>query len=374
MFYITNIIYTDLLIFCIIINIVLYVFLYRQQSCLNYSTTLFQWCILSIIFVALCETLTWLSAVPNSQSLRPFHYVSNTLFLSFNTLPAAFGLRYLDFKIFVSRKKNKKNFFLYLTPVYLNIGFMIYNIFFDGFLFRIDTVNQYHRGVGVYIGNIFTFLITGITVLYFFRYKQMITGRITHAILILTLLPIIGTILQMLFYGLSLGLPAYTLALFICFLLLERDEQLKDPLTQLSSRTLMERRLQFKLKSQESFTAIIVDVNNFKKINDIYGHIIGDKVLKDISRILLSKTNREDFVCRYGGDEFFIILESTKDIGRSYIQKIDQALLEYSLHIPYSITLSYGLLYVDHSTKYTMEDLIKIADQRMYEDKIRRKC
>ncbi|HOO27674.1 MAG TPA: diguanylate cyclase, partial [Lachnospiraceae bacterium] len=324
-------------------------------------------------FVALLETLTWLLAVPDSQTLKPFHYISNALFLSLDTLLAAFGLRYLDYKIFVSKKKNRKNFFLYLAPVYLNIGFMIYNLFSDGFLFRVDAANQYHRGNATYIGNISAYLVTIIVVLYFFSHRQMITGRITQTILCLTLLPIIGVIFQMLFYGLSAGIPAYTLAIFISFLLLERDELLKDPLTQLDSRIQMEHRLQFKLKSQESFTAIIADVNDFKKINDIYGHTIGDKVLKDISGILLSHANLEDFVCRYGGDEFFIILESVDNIGHSYIQKIDQALLAYSSHNPYPTTLSYGLLYVDHPVKFTMEELIRLTDQRMYEDKIRRK-
>ncbi len=373
MFYINNIEYSDLLIFSIIINIVMYVFLYIRQPRLSHSTKLFRWLIISTIIVAVCETLSWLFAVPNYQSLRPIHYFCNALFLAFNTLPAAFGLRYLDYKIFASKKKNKKNFFFYLTPIYLNIGFMICNIFFDGFLFSIDAANQYHRGIATYIGNAFTYLVVAITVLFFFRNKQMITGRITQVILSLTLLPVIGVILQMLFYGLSLGIPAYTLAIFISFLLMERNELLKDPLTLLNTRIQMESRLQFKIKSQEPFTAIMIDVNDFKKINDIYGHTIGDTVLKDVSRILLSSANFEDFVCRYGGDEFFIILESTNDIGHSYIKRIDQVLLEYSSNKPYPTTLSYGLLFVDHSIKYTAEELIQITDQRMYEDKISKK-
>ena len=74
----------------------------------------------------------------------------------------------------------------------------------------------------------------------------------------------------------------------------------------------------------------MIDVNDFKNINDIYGHTIGDNVLKDVSRILLSSANFEDYVCRFGGDEFFVILESTNDIGYAYMKRIDQVLLEYS--------------------------------------------
>ena len=372
MFHINNIEYSDLLIFSILINVIMYIFLYKQKARQSYSTKLFQWLILSTALVALFETLTWVTAVPDNDFLRPFHYLSNVLFFSFNTLPAAFGLRYLDY-IIVSKEHNKKKNLLYLAPVYLNIGFVIFNIFFDGFLFRVDSANVYHRGIAAYIGNGLTFLFVAIIVLSFFRNKQMITGRITQVILVLTLVPVLGVVLQMLFYGFSLSIPAYTLAIFISFLLMERNELLKDPLTLLNSRVQMENRLQYKLKSQEPFTAIMIDVNDFKNINDIHGHTIGDKVLKDVSRILLTNANFEDFVCRFGGDEFFIILESTNDIGYNYIKRIEQVLKEYSSNKPYVTTLSYGLLYVDHSKKHEVEELIRITDQLMYKDKISRR-
>ena len=176
----------------------------------------------------------------------------------------------------------------------------------------------------------------------FFRNRQLITGRVTQVILTLTLLPILGVVLQTLFFGLSFGIPGYTLGIFICFLLMERDELLKDPLTLLNSRVQMENRLMYKIKSREPFTAIMIDVNGFKNINDTFGHAIGDEVLKDVSRILLSSANFEDFVCRFGGDEFFVILESQKDIGQSYIKRIDQILADYSAGKPYATGLSFG--------------------------------
>jgi len=188
-------------------------------------------------------------------------------------------------------------------------------------------------------------------------------------IITLTLLPVAGTVLQMLFLGLSFAIPGYTLGIFITFLLMEKDELLKDPLTLLNSRVQMENRLQYKLKSQEPFTAIMIDVNDFKQINDVYGHTIGDEVLKDVARILLSNANYEDYVCRFGGDEFFVILESTRDVGPSYIKRIDQILAEYSIQKPYSAGLSYGTVYVNPSEPYGVEELLRTTDQLMYRDK-----
>ena len=373
MLYINNIVYTDLLIFCILINLIMYIFLRRKISIGSHSTSLLRWFILSVIFIAFWEVLSWLVAVPNNEAFIKIHYISNALFLTFNILPVAFGLRYLDYKVFVSKNINSKTFLFFLSPVYLNIIFMIINIFKDGFLFSIDSSNEYHRGIATYIGNLFAFFVTGIAIVWFFRNKKMITGRITQAILTLTLLPVIGAILQMIFYGLSLAIPAYTLSLFIAFFILERDEQLKDPLTNLSSRVLMDKRLQFKLRAEEPFTVIITDVNDFKKINDIYGHPIGDKVLKDVSKILISNSRREDFVCRYGGDEFFVIIETTADIGKTYIRRVEENLVEYSSNLPYNVSLSFGSLYVEDCSKYSLEDLIQITDSLMYIDKTERK-
>jgi len=373
MFLINNLEYSDLLIFSVLLNIIMYWFLYQQKSRQSHSTKLFRWLIMSVIVVGVLEILSWIIAVSGNSALIPFHYISNMLFFSFNILPAAFGLLYLDYIIFLSIEKSRRKLFIYLIPVYLNIVFVICNVFFDGFLFSVDADNVYHRGIATYIGNTFAFLFAVVVVAGFFSNKHMITGRLTQSILIMTLLPVAGVVLQMLFYGLSLSIPAYTLAVFITFLLMERHELQKDPLTLLHSRTQMETRLQFKLKSQEPFTAIMIDVNDFKGINDVYGHTIGDQVLKDISRILLSNANYEDFVCRFGGDEFFVILESDKDIGHAFIKRIDQTLSDYSLRAPYTAGLSYGLVYVNRPGSYEVEELVLLTDQLMYKDKVNRR-
>ena len=370
---INGIVSYDLLIFSVLINIIMYVFLYQQKDRQSHSTKLFRWFILSVIAAGSIEIFAWLIGVEGNDFLRPLHYMGNMLFFSFNLMPVTFGLLYLDYIIFVSRRKNKQKLSLYFLPVYMNIGFLICNFFFDGFLFRVDSANVYHRGIAAYIGNGITGLFVLIVIIGFFRNKHMITGRITQTVIILILFPVIGVVLQMLYLGLSLSVPGYTLAIFIAFLVTERNELLKDPLTLLNSRSQMETRLQYKLRAQEPFTVIMIDVNDFKNINDVCGHTIGDKVLKDVSKILFSSANYEDFVCRFGGDEFFIILESTKDIGHSYIKRIDQVLLNYSANKPYRASLSYGLVYVDHSVQYDVEELVRITDQLMYKDKINRR-
>ena len=193
MFSIHNLEYTDLLIFSVLLSTIMVVFLSSQQSRVSHSTRLLLRFIISLMIVGVFEIISWLVAIPGRSGLIPIQYLSNALFFSVNLLPASLGLCYLDYIITLSKERNAKRTYLYLLPVYVNIALTIFNLFFDGFLFRIDANNVYHRGIATYLGNAFTILFAIGVIISFSRYRQMITGRITQVILVLTLVPIAGT-------------------------------------------------------------------------------------------------------------------------------------------------------------------------------------
>jgi diguanylate cyclase (GGDEF)-like protein len=95
-----------------------------------------------------------------------------------------------------------------------------------------------------------------------------------------------------------------------------------DPLTGLYVRRFfvqcLHRELRSALRSNNPLSLIMLDLDAFKKINDTHGHLIGDKVLSEIGKILKNSTRSSDFACRYGGDEFTILLTNTS-IGKSKI-------------------------------------------------------
>jgi diguanylate cyclase (GGDEF)-like protein len=185
--------------------------------------------------------------------------------------------------------------------------------------------------------------------------------------------PIVGIALQMKMYGTTFSMPFHTLGLFFIFLLLEREEMMRDSLTYLYTRHNFEIRLEDKLKRLEAFTLVLVDLNDFKKINDTYGHVEGDKVLQIVSEILLKCTSVEDLVCRYGGDEFIMLIDFQNDIGNQLKKRINRELKKYNnSNDKYDIELSYGQLFVGEDDKLTKEQLIAEVDCRMYSDK--QKC
>jgi diguanylate cyclase (GGDEF)-like protein/PAS domain S-box-containing protein len=165
----------------------------------------------------------------------------------------------------------------------------------------------------------------------------------------------------------------------------QMEEELKrlahyDTLTGSCNRgyglALLDRELKFAQRRKTSVLLTYVDVDNFKGINDTFGHEEGDKVLKDVVKLLKSALREVDIICRMGGDEFLLIFpdSSLKDaplIKERLEEKLVQ--LNHTLKKPYKIGLSLGLSCYDPTNPQLMDELIRIADKKMYEDKKNKK-
>jgi diguanylate cyclase (GGDEF)-like protein len=170
------------------------------------------------------------------------------------------------------------------------------------------------------------------------------------------------------------------LAILICWWLGSQYDKVKfyaekDILTEINNRRFVIQifpRLLVKMgKRNENLTLFLIDVDNFKKINDTFGHEMGDKVLQFISRILLSNTTKKDIVARWAGDEFLIISPcSDEKIGVVIIKKIKKALQELSKEINMDVSVAVGTSVYPSDAK-TLEALLHTADREMYEMKSR---
>ncbi len=128
-----------------------------------------------------------------------------------------------------------------------------------------------------------------------------------------------------------------------------------DPLTGLLNRRglqeALSREVQRAQRDQESLLALILDLDNFKHINDSLGHAVGDIVLKEVSRVLEEAVRVTDYVTRLGGDEFLVLMPDTRFAeGARFAEKIRRSLAEAAMPLSmgssYRITASLGLLSV----------------------------
>jgi len=151
----------------------------------------------------------------------------------------------------------------------------------------------------------------------------------------------------------------------------------KDPLTTLYNRRYFNEvsnmLINISHREKKVFSVMMMDIDHFKLINDTYGHLVGDDVLKEISRILLELTRQSDIVVRYGGEEFIVLLPNTKIKGADLIaKKIHSSIENFEMIINNSIlkfTISIGVTECDWKAENTIDSIIYSADKLLYEAK-----
>ncbi|BAK73912.1 MAG: GGDEF and EAL domain-containing protein [Arcobacter sp.] len=151
----------------------------------------------------------------------------------------------------------------------------------------------------------------------------------------------------------------------------------RDPLTDLFNQRVFNDMMAYEIKRAEKhdypFALMVIDCDNFKPINDNFGHAFGDKFLQTIADILEEEKRPEDIVARYGGDEFTIILPECDENGALTVaNRISKKIEEEKLLAPdgtkVGITISIGIsVYPTHSL--SQKDMFVIADSMMYQAK-----
>lgn len=148
----------------------------------------------------------------------------------------------------------------------------------------------------------------------------------------------------------------------------------KDGLTGLANRRVFEERLEHMVnlakRSGRPVTVIVADIDHFKTVNDTYGHLTGDEILRKVAKILLHGARSTDVVARYGGEEFILILSDTdmeggKRTAERIREEIERTVITTSLG-PLRCTMSMGIASFPHVPS---EELLERADQALYHAK-----
>ena len=157
-----------------------------------------------------------------------------------------------------------------------------------------------------------------------------------------------------------------------------RDEMktmaVTDPLTRCYNRRLLYEIAEHELEQHRRYklplSLLYIDIDHFKAINDQRGHHTGDEVLKTMGAILRELTRQADFVFRWGGDEFLVLLSAAEPEARNKAVQIRRAFLESAIvnSLPDGVDVSIGTVPVPPDTK-DFDPLIDQADREMYRRK-----
>jgi diguanylate cyclase (GGDEF)-like protein len=156
-----------------------------------------------------------------------------------------------------------------------------------------------------------------------------------------------------------------------------QELSVRDSLTGLFNRRYMEetleREINLALRKNRSLGIIMMDIDEFKQINDHFGHSAGDLILREVAKVLSSGVRQSDIVCRYGGDEILLILpecsldEATRR-AQALRSKIAEAQYQFQSMTLGKVSLSFGTAALP-GNGVSSEDLLKAADDALYRQK-----
>ena len=151
-----------------------------------------------------------------------------------------------------------------------------------------------------------------------------------------------------------------------------RTLAITDPLTQLYNRLKLDEVLCYEIarsrRDETPLAVAIIDVDKFKLVNDAYGHHVGDTVLIGVSQIMLKNTRSTDFLGRWGGEEFLLVLPNTPlNSAFEYVDQLRQKIEQASFSPVEQVTISIGL--ACSSNLICEKKLIELADKALYEAK-----
>ena len=153
-----------------------------------------------------------------------------------------------------------------------------------------------------------------------------------------------------------------------------REMAMTDPLTGVGTRHSFDsyavQHLDLAKRHNRNLSVMMVDMDNFKRINDRHGHPAGDVVLSTVGKMLKSALRQSDIICRYGGDEFAVLLPETSteeavDLG----QRVRETIEEEFSESPYEVSATIGLAGLDLHQAENVWDLLKAADMALYNGK-----
>ncbi len=156
-----------------------------------------------------------------------------------------------------------------------------------------------------------------------------------------------------------------------------KEMAMKDGLTGLYNHALLielfEKEFIKQRRDASCLAFAMLDIDYFKKVNDTYGHMVGDVILKELAAILMESVRRSDIVGRYGGEEFGIVIpEATSDDVFQLCERIRKSTENYSFQADgkvIKITVSIGIYFKGFNDEISHTDMIKKADEALYKAK-----
>lgn len=325
---------------------------------------------LIVTFIAtINETLSFIIDAHPGFIFHILQYISNTISSASSGIIGYCWCLFVKYHIHRNFKRIKKKSRILAVPLIIATILIFINLLGTGIIFDISKENVYTRGPMNFILYIFVFV-------YYIESIYTVQKAKNDSILVeffpiyFFIIPcMIGTMIQGFFFGISTIWLCVAIAFILVYIEIQISISFIDDLSGLYNRKYMNHYLN-KLQNNKAkhVYGFLLDVNDFKVINDTYGHLSGDRAIIHIGKILQNTVGNGCVAIRMGGDEFviFAILKSNEE-ALALKKHIEQNVRQFNIHSkePFHLSFSIGI------AKYSgnIDTFLSAMDDSMYEAK-----
>lgn len=296
-------------------------------------------------------------------------YATSTWLFAANMLAVFCWNRFLAYYLNGSMGKWSRR--MLNTTVSIGLLLLFVNFFYP-IVFSIDDENLYSREIFYSFFLVVDYLLVINSLITYYKSKKN-GGLLKFFPIWVYIIPIfIGGVVQSLFYGISVIPTSIAISIAGILASLQNEMIYRDALTGIFNRAYLDYKLKkFEKRSKQDITGLMLDLNDFKRINDEFGHSVGDEALIATTKILQKAIGSHGIVIRYAGDEFIALINTQDEsITQTYIDKILRLFENYNQNsgMPYKLSASIGSHKLNLKEE-SVDSFINTIDSRMYEDK-----
>ena len=325
---------------------------------------------LIVTFIAtINETLSFLIDGKTGFIFYILQYISCTIAAGISVIIGYCWCLFVEYHIHRNYNRIKKKSKILVIPVIITMILLVINLFGTGIIFDISKENKYTRGPINFILYVFVYLYY-IESIYTVKKAKKDSILVEFFPIFYFIIPcLIGTMIQGLYFGISTIWLCVAIAFIIVYIEIQISISFIDDLSGLYNRKYMNHYLN-KLQNDKHkcVYGFLMDINDFKTINDTYGHLIGDHAIIQFGKILLHSIDKDCVAIRMGGDEFVIFTKfKSNDEAIALKKRIEHNVRHFNMKStePFHLSFSIGI------AKYNgnIDTFLSAMDDSMYEAK-----
>ncbi|MDD3413844.1 MAG: diguanylate cyclase [Lachnospiraceae bacterium] len=349
----------------------------RHQKSRSIQQKYFQSLLIIAILSFLADILSSMYGI--SDWIFPFSVFGNYMEVILNTILITLYFSYVCLQITDINLVLKRFMNISLGILSIICCAMVVSTVFNEKIFYYDEAQIYHRGPFFWVPMLIMFIMMVMIEVFVLSQKSKMEANHYKSLVLFLIFPLIGWGLQLLIFGLPFALISVTFAAQVIFTNIQNRSMNTDYLTGVFNRQALDGYIKNKIereKKRHSFSAILLDIDSFKNINDSYGHHEGDRVLVNTAKLLRASVGYKDFIARYGGDEFCVVFHTDDPATlEAAVKHIYKKLNDFNKNSKkqYQLSFSIGGAVFDSSKGTDADEFFKEIDKKMYDAKCLRK-